>query len=128
MPAEPVPALGLALAGMPGLRIDGADHAIRGDLAGNPPPPVGAVAALGRFHVLPGHQRQQPQRACCCLIPLRRIRARELGQHRQRVVHQGADQLLLGGRVVPVDVRLAGLFAATATGYILVGIAFEVMT
>ena len=54
---------GTALAGMPRLRIDGADHAIRGDLAGNAPPPVGPVAALGGFHIfLPGRQRQQPKR------------------------------------------------------------------
>ena len=47
---------------MPGLRVHRGDHPVRGDLAGDPPPPVGPVGALGGFHVLPGHQRQQRQR------------------------------------------------------------------
>ena len=39
-----------------------------GDPAGDAPPPVGAVGALGRFDVLPGHQRQQRQRLRCPLV------------------------------------------------------------
>ena len=80
---------------MPRLQIDGADHAIRGDLAGNPPPPVGPVAALGGFHVPPGHQRQQPKRIRRCVIPLRRIRAGQLGQHRERVVTRALTRFSL---------------------------------
>ena len=109
VPAEPVPALGLALAGMPGLRVDGADHAVRSDFPGDPPPPVGAVRVFCGLHVLPGDQRQQPQRVRRRVLTLRRIRAGQLGQHRQRVVHQVRHQLLPGRRVVPVDVRLARL-------------------
>jgi hypothetical protein len=46
---EPVPPLRLALAGVPGLPVHGADHPVRGDLAGDPPPPARPVRALGRL-------------------------------------------------------------------------------
>ena len=115
MPAEPVPALRLALAGMPGLGVHRADHPVRGDLPGDPPPPVGPVRVLGGLHVLPGDQRQQPQRVRRRLVPLRRARAGERVQHRQRVVHQVADtSCLLGRRVIPVDGRLARLACSPA--------------
>ncbi len=107
MPPEPVAALRLRFAGMPRLAVHGADHPVRGNLPRDPPPPIRPVASLGRFHVLPGDQRQKPQRVRRRLVPLRRARANEGIQHRQSVIHQVADQALLRGRVVPVDVRLA---------------------
>src|SRR2546423_616105 len=43
---------------VPRLRIDGGDDPFRAHAAGDAPPPVGAVASLGGFDVLPGDQRQ----------------------------------------------------------------------
>ena len=59
---EPVLAAVRGLVRVPGLGVHGGDDPVRGDLPGDPPPPVGAVGALGRFHVLPGDQRQQRHR------------------------------------------------------------------
>ena len=100
----PVPAGLGGLAGVPGLGVHRGDHPVFGHLAGNPPPPVPAVRALGGLDVLPGDQGQQRQRRGGRLIYLH---AAEGGHQRVRVVHQGRYQLLLGSRVVPVDLRLA---------------------
>jgi hypothetical protein len=102
----PVPA-GLArLAGVPAIGIMHRDHPVLGDLAGDPPSPVGPVAALGGLHVLPGHQGQQRQRRGGLLIQLH---AGERTGHRARVVDQDTDQRVLRGRVVPAGLRLARL-------------------
>jgi hypothetical protein len=71
--------------------------------ARDPPPPVGAIRALGRFHVLPGDQRQQRHRLGGSRIELL------LGQvpGPVRITDQGIQQLFAGGRVVPRDRRLA---------------------
>ena len=66
---------GAGLVRVPGLGINGGDHPLRGHLPGDPPAPVGAVRALGRFHVLAGHQRQQRHR----LRGLRRRARRRAG-------------------------------------------------
>ena len=103
--AVAVPAGLGGLAGVPGLGVHGGDHPVFGDLAGDPPPPVGPVGALGGLDVLPGDQGQQRHR--------RRGRARPASascqrrHQRVRVVHQRRDQRVLGRRVVPVDLRLA---------------------
>jgi hypothetical protein len=47
---------------MPRLRIVHRDHPVFGDLAGDPPPPVGPVAPLSRLDVQPGDQGQQRHR------------------------------------------------------------------
>ena len=104
MGAVPVPAGLGRLAGVPGLGVHGRDHPVLGDLAGDPPPPVGPVGALGGLDVLPGDQRQQRQRGRGRLV---QVRVRERGHQRVRVVHQRRDQRVLRRRVVPVDLRLA---------------------
>ena len=109
MPPEPVAALRLGLAGVPGLAVHGADHPVGDDFPGDPPPPVGAIGVLRGLDVLPGDQRQQPQRVRRRVIPPRRVLAGQCLQYRQRVVHQVTDQVLLRLRVVPVDARLARL-------------------
>ncbi len=109
VPAEPVAPLRLALAGMPCLAVHGADHPVRGDLPGDPPPPIGPIGVLSGLHVLPGHQRQQAQRVRRRGVPAGGIRARQLREYRQRVIDQGTDQGSLGVRIIPVDRRLARL-------------------
>ena len=89
---------------MPRLRVHCGDHAVFGDLAGDPPPPVRAVAAFGGLHVLPGDQRQQRHRGGC---PAHRGPALQHRDQRVRVVHQRRDQRVLRLRVIPVDPRLA---------------------
>jgi hypothetical protein len=44
------------------LGIHGRDHPIRGEPLGDAPPPIGAIGALDRFHVLAGDQSQQRHR------------------------------------------------------------------
>ena len=88
VPAKPVLAIRLRLAGVPGLGVHHRDHPIRCHPAHDPRPSVGAVGILGRFHVLTRDQRQQPQRVGGLVLALGRVRAGEFGQHRQRVVHQ----------------------------------------
>ena len=56
---EPVLAALPGLVRVPGLGVHHRDHPIRCDPVGDPPPPVGPVRTLGRFHVLPGDQGQQ---------------------------------------------------------------------
>ena len=113
--AVPVAAGFRRLAGVPGIGVDSRDHPVFGDLAGDLPPPVGPVTALGGLHVLPGHQRQQRQRRGGRLVQLR---VRERTDQRVRVVDQDRDQRVLRGRVVPVDLRLArrGVVVAGAHG------------
>jgi hypothetical protein len=102
--AVAVPAGLRRLAGVPGLGVDGGDHPVFGDLAGDPPSPIGPVAALGGLDVLPGDQRQQRHRRGG---RLGQFRVPDRGHQRVRVVHQGRDQGVLGARVIPVDLRLA---------------------
>ena len=102
---EPVLATWHGLVRVPGLGVDGGDHPVRGDLAGDPPPAVGAVGALGGFDVLPGDQRQQRHR-----LGGRGPRSC-VGQVRQQpvgVADQGVDQLVAGVAVVPGDRRFPG--------------------
>ena len=89
---------------MPGTGVDSRDHPVFGDLAGDLPPPVGPVIALGGLHVLPGHQRQQRQRRGGLLVQLRVL---EHIHQRVRVVDQDRDQRVPRAGVVPVDLRLA---------------------
>jgi hypothetical protein len=56
---EPVLLPGLGFMRVPGSGVNGGDHPVRGDLPGNPPPPVGPVRVIGRFHVLPGDEGKQ---------------------------------------------------------------------
>ena len=55
---EPVVAAGHGLVRVPGLGVDDRDHPVFGHAVRDLPPAVGAVAAGGRLHVLPGDQRQ----------------------------------------------------------------------
>ena len=91
---------------MPGLGVHRGDHPLRGHPARDPPPPIAPVGALGRFHVLPGHQRQQRHRGRGGLVELG---VGERRDHRVGVGDQRRDQDLLGLRVGPVDPRLTGL-------------------
>ena len=50
------------------------------------------------------HQRQQPHRVRRGLLPVRRVLAAQRAQHRQRVGDQIRHQILLGVRIVPIDV------------------------
>ena len=76
---------------MPGFAVHGADHAIRRDLAGDPPPPVRPAGIFGRLHILPGRQRQQAQSIRGRGIPFRRARACQGLQHREGIIDQVAD-------------------------------------
>jgi hypothetical protein len=71
---------------VPGIGVHRGDHPVVGDLAGDPPPPVGAVAALGRLDILPGDQRQQRQRGSRLLV--HRFVFQRIDE-RVRVVDQG---------------------------------------
>jgi hypothetical protein len=71
---------------MAGVGVDGGDDPVTGDLAGDPPAPIGPVRALGRFHVLAGNQRQQRHRRLRALVQLRVL---ECGDQRTCVVDQG---------------------------------------
>ena len=55
---------------MPGVGIHGGDHPVRRYLPGDLPPPVGAIRALDRLDVLPGHQRQQRHRVRATRVQL----------------------------------------------------------
>ncbi len=59
----PIAARFRRFAGMPGVWVQSGDHAVFGDLAGDPPPPIPAIRPFGGLDVLPGDQRQQRQRA-----------------------------------------------------------------
>jgi hypothetical protein len=54
-----------------GLGIHGGDDAVFGDPAGDAPPPVGAVRALGGLDVLPSDQRQQREGTLGRFVQLR---------------------------------------------------------
>jgi hypothetical protein len=88
------------------LGIHRGDDPVLGDPAGDAPPPVGAVRAFRRFHVLPGDQRQQGHRSGGRLVQLG---IGEHGDDRAGVLHQCRDQCLPGGLVVPGDRRLTGI-------------------
>jgi len=90
---------------MPRLRVIHRDDAVFGDLAGDSPPPLGSVTAPGGLDVLPGNQRQQTHCRGSVLIQLPAFQ--RLNQ-RIGITHQGRDQRIPGGRIVPVDHRLAG--------------------
>jgi hypothetical protein len=102
-----VPAALRGLAGVAGVRVDGGDDPVGGDLAGDPSAPVGAVGALGGFHVLPSDQGQQRQRRLGPLVQ-RRVGGLDRGNQRDGVVDQRRHQRVLGGRIVPVDRGLPG--------------------
>ena len=67
-------------------------------------PPL--AATVGRFDVLPGDQRQQPNRLGC---GWREFLLGQMHQQPMRITNQGVDQLFPGVRVVPGDSRLARL-------------------
>jgi hypothetical protein len=113
MTPETVAPGGLRLAGVSGLGIHDGDHPIRRHPPRDAPPPVGAVGGL---HILPRHQRQQPQRVRRRLLPVRRVLATQLAQHLQRVGDQIRHQVRLGVRIVPIDVWLAR-FRVVAPGH-----------
>lgn len=99
------------LASVAGVGVDGGDHPVSGNLAGDLPP-SGALAFTGDpFDILARDQRQQRQR-------LSRLRVRfgllgvgpaQCGHDGQRVAHQGIDQLFACGFVVPGDLGFARL-------------------
>jgi len=83
---RPVPGLGLVR--VPAVPIHRGDHSVRGDLSGDPEPPVGPVGTLGRFHVLP--ESQGWQRVLISDAALQRFRVGG-GQPGQRIGNQGGD-------------------------------------
>jgi hypothetical protein len=89
-----VPPLRAGLAGMAGLRVDGGEHPVVGDLAGDPP----ASWPLARLNVLAGDQGQQRDRLS--LLGLQPA-VGDRRQQRQRVVDQSRHQRLLGPEVIP---------------------------
>ena len=95
--------VGAGLVRVPGLGIHGGDHPLRGHLPGDAPASVGAIGALGGFDVLPGDQRQQPDR-------LGRGRVEfllgQVSQQPVRVRDQGIHQLFASVGVVPGNRRL----------------------
>ena len=64
---------------MPCLRINGRDHPIWCDLAGDPPPAVSPISSLGRFHVLTRNQSQQRHHFG---LRIREFGAFEMSEHR----------------------------------------------
>jgi hypothetical protein len=79
---EPVLPAVHALVGVPGLRVDDADHPVRCDLPNDPPPRrITRIVRVDEFDVLPGDQREQPDRI------RRRTRRllRQRGEHGQGV-------------------------------------------
>jgi hypothetical protein len=118
-----IPALLRRLASVASIRINGGDDPIRGDLAGDlagdPPAPIGPIrtlSTLSRLHILACHQRQQRQQRHRSLLLLIQLGALQRRDQRGRVVDQRRHQRILGGRVVPVDLRLArgGVVVAAA--------------
>ena len=101
-----VPARFGGLAGMPRIRVHRGHNPAGGHLAGDAPPPIGAVRSLRRFYILPGDQRQQRQRPLRHLVPLVLIDLGERREQRVRVVDQRRDQRVLRAGLVPVDPRL----------------------
>ena len=103
---EPVLSFLSRLVRMAGVRVDGRDHPIRGDLPGDPPPPIRPIGTVRRFHVLTGDQRQQRDRV---LLPLIKIGTLQGTQDRVRVGHEAGDQFVTGRLVIPRDIRLPWL-------------------
>jgi hypothetical protein len=89
---------------VPGVGVDRRDHPIRSHPTSDPPPPVGAVGPLGRFDILPGDQRQQPQRLPG---PVTELGVGQGADDRAGVVDQRRHQRRAGPLVVPRDRRLA---------------------
>ena len=56
---------------------DGRALPVFGDLAGDPPPPIGPVTAPGGLHILPGDQRQQPHRRGSLLVKFSALQRRQ---------------------------------------------------
>jgi hypothetical protein len=81
-----------ALVDVAGLGIDGGDDAIRCGAAGDPPPSVGAIRAVGGLSVLAGDQGQQPDRLLGRLV---QMPATQLIEQSERVGDQPADQAFL---------------------------------
>jgi hypothetical protein len=92
--------VGAGLAGVAGLGVDGGEHPILGDLAGDPP----GAWPITLFDVLAGHQRQQRDRLGLLSLQLK---VGDRRKHRQRVVDQPRHQRLPGLRVIPSTHRLA---------------------
>ena len=80
------------------------DDPVRGDPLRDAPASVGAVGALGRFHVLPGDQRQQPDRLGS---PGSELLLGQVAEQPVRIGDQRVDQFRAGRLVVPGDARLA---------------------
>lgn len=97
-----------------GLGVHGGDQPVRCDLPGDPPPPVRAVGSLGRFHVLPGDQREQT----VCFGGLR-VHFEGVGGHcceqGDRVVDQRRYQFLFGILVILGNIWFAGALVVAAT-------------
>ena len=98
----------VGLVPMPGLRVDGRDHPVRGHLAGNAQHPVRAG-----LQVLPQHRGQQPHGLRHRVGQLLAVQG---GQHRVPVPGAGVDQRVPGCLVVPVDDRLAGTGVVVTAG------------
>jgi hypothetical protein len=99
-----VPAAFWRLAGVVGVGVDGGDDPVGGDLAGDPPAPIGPIRTLGRLHVLACHQRQQRHRRLGLLVQLGVAQRRK---QRACVIHQRRHQRIPCLGVVPVDLGLA---------------------
>ena len=70
---------------MPGVLVVDRDHPVFGYLAGDPPPPIGPVTALGGLDVLPGDQGQQRHDSGSLLVQLSLCQRRD---QPVRVVHR----------------------------------------
>ena len=96
--------------GVPGVRVDDADHPVVRDCADDPPPPsrrlLRVVRVGDQLDVPPGDQRQQGDRVRLGCVGLLLTDA---GHDGQGVADQGVDELTAGLRVVPGDLGLAGV-------------------
>jgi len=112
MSFEPVDLLLPALMRVTCFGIHGRDDPVRGDPAGDLPPPVRAIRSLGRFHVLPGDQSEQGNRFLLLVGEGIRI---DTGQQGQRVGDEPGDQLVPSSQVIPGDIGLARLRVVMAS-------------
>jgi hypothetical protein len=92
-----------------GVRVHGGDDPVSRHLAGDAPAPLD----LARFHVLAGHQPEQPNRLGLDGV---QVAVLDLAKHGQRIGHQRAHQPVAGLGVVPGTGRLARVMIVVVGG------------
>jgi len=92
--------------GVPGVGVDGRDHAVRGDPLRDAPGPGPAGTVGHPLDVLAGDQAQQSDRIRGRTLQPRLLGA-ECGEHRVGIADQPINQLRPGIGVIPGDLRFA---------------------